>query len=65
MSKDAVKLELPNEPKKALPITKVRFCWADSPMCNLYSTEGLPAVPFEMAITAPAKRVAGMPKVLA
>jgi sialate O-acetylesterase len=51
VSKDAIKLDLPKQPKKSLPITKVRFCWADSPMCNLYSTEGLPAVPFEMAIT--------------
>jgi len=26
---------------------KVRFCWADSPVCNLYGPAGLPAVPFE------------------
>jgi sialate O-acetylesterase len=58
VAKDAVKLELPEQPKKALPITKVRFCWADSPLCNLYSTEGLPAVPFEMAITATGKKAA-------
>ncbi len=29
---------------------KVRFCWADSPVCNLYGPAGLPAVPFEMTI---------------
>ncbi len=29
----------------------LRFCWADSPVCNLYNSEGLPAVPFEMPIT--------------
>ncbi len=29
----------------------VRFCWSDSPLCNLYSAEGLPAVPFELPIT--------------
>ncbi|MGA7710575.1 MAG: sialate O-acetylesterase [Rhizomicrobium sp.] len=28
----------------------VRYCWADSPLCNVYNSEGLPAVPFEMAI---------------
>jgi sialate O-acetylesterase len=31
--------------------SKVRFCWADSPICNLYSSEDIPAVPFEMPIT--------------
>ncbi|MDY6922658.1 MAG: sialate O-acetylesterase [Pseudomonadota bacterium] len=30
--------------------TTVRFCWADSPVCNLYGDAGLPAVPFEMPI---------------
>ena len=30
--------------------TKVRFCWADSPVCNLYNSAGLPATPFEMAV---------------
>jgi sialate O-acetylesterase len=44
-----------------LPITlpraaKVRFCWSDTPMCNLYSREGLPAVPFELPIAAPLLR---------
>jgi sialate O-acetylesterase len=29
----------------------VRYCWADSPLCNVYNSEGLPAMPFEMAIT--------------
>ncbi len=28
----------------------VRFCWSDSPICNLYNSEGLPAVPFEIPI---------------
>ena len=32
-------------------IETVRFCWADSPLCNLYNSEGLPAGTFEMAIT--------------
>lgn len=29
----------------------VRFCWADSPVCNLYGDAGLPAVPFELPVT--------------
>ncbi len=32
---------------------KVRHAWADSPILNLYGTTGLPATPFELAITAP------------
>jgi sialate O-acetylesterase len=28
----------------------VRYCWGDSPICNLYNDDDLPAVPFEMAI---------------
>ena len=34
-------------PEKA---TRVRFCWADSPLCNLFDTEGLPVGPFELQI---------------
>jgi sialate O-acetylesterase len=30
--------------------TRVRFCWADSPLCNLYDGAGLPVGPFEIAI---------------
>jgi sialate O-acetylesterase len=29
---------------------RVRFCWADSPVCNLYDESGLPAGPFEIAV---------------
>lgn len=53
VGKDAVTMTLPKLGKTVL--SKVRFCWADSPMCNLYSAEGLPAVPFEMDITRAAK----------
>lgn len=55
--KDVVKLDASQSPKAS----KVRFCWSDTPWCNLYSAEGLPAVPFEMPISAakkPAKKVA-------
>ncbi len=31
--------------------TRVRFCWSDSPICNLVNSAGLPATPFEMAIS--------------
>jgi len=34
-------------PEKA---TRVRFCWADAPLCNLYDTAGLPVGPFEIAV---------------
>jgi sialate O-acetylesterase len=30
--------------------SRVRFCWADSPVCTLYDGNGLPAGPFELAI---------------
>jgi sialate O-acetylesterase len=30
--------------------TTVRFCWSESPICNLYNVEGLPAVPFAIEI---------------
>ncbi len=36
----------------------VRYCWADSPICNLYDREGLPAVPFELPIGHAAPRSA-------
>jgi sialate O-acetylesterase len=30
--------------------TRVRFCWADSPLCNLFDSTGLPVGPFELPI---------------
>ncbi len=30
--------------------TRVRYCWADSPICNLYDSAGLPVGPFEIEI---------------
>jgi len=41
-----VRLEDP-APEKA---TRVRFCWADAPLCNLYDTTGLPVGPFEIEV---------------
>jgi sialate O-acetylesterase len=34
-------------PEKA---TRVRFCWGDAPLCNLFDTDGLPVGPFELAV---------------
>ncbi|HME40365.1 MAG TPA: sialate O-acetylesterase [Steroidobacteraceae bacterium] len=34
----------------APPPTRVRFCWGDAPICNLYDRSGLPAGPFEILI---------------
>lgn len=30
--------------------TRVRYCWGDSPLCNLYDRAGLPAGPFELRL---------------
>lgn len=32
-------------------VTRVRYCWADSPICTLYDQAGLPAGPFQLTIT--------------
>jgi sialate O-acetylesterase len=34
----------------AAEATRVRFCWADSPLCNLFDTTGLPVGPFEIDV---------------
>ena len=41
----------------------VRFCWAGSPICNVYNSEGLPAVPFEIQVTQAAPTQIVMPPV--
>ncbi|WP_394695872.1 sialate O-acetylesterase [Pseudoxanthomonas japonensis] len=33
--------------------TRVRYCWADGPVCTLRDTAGLPAGPFELSLTTP------------
>jgi sialate O-acetylesterase len=35
---------------EALAPASVRFCWADSPLCNLYDASGLPVGPFEIEV---------------
>lgn len=34
---------------------RIRFCWADTPICNLYEASGYPAGPFEIAIPGAAE----------
>ena len=46
---DTVKLRIPPRFQPTL----VRYCWADGPVCTLYDAARLPAVPFELPITAP------------
>ena len=33
-------------------VTRVRYCWADSPFCTLFDQAGLPAGPFQLTITS-------------
>jgi sialate O-acetylesterase len=42
---DSVKLDLGGK-----IAARVRYCWGDSPVCNLYDGSGLPVTPFELAI---------------
>jgi sialate O-acetylesterase len=32
------------------PATRIRYCWGESPVCNLSDASGIPAAPFELAI---------------
>jgi sialate O-acetylesterase len=34
------------------PVTRVRYCWADSPVCTLFDASRLPAGPFELRVSA-------------
>jgi sialate O-acetylesterase len=45
-NKDEIDLDVAHIPGA----TAVRYCWADSPICNVYNSEALPAVPFEIPI---------------
>jgi sialate O-acetylesterase len=42
VGKDRVELK---SDKVAAPVA-VRYAWADNPVCNLFSAEGLPVTPF-------------------
>jgi sialate O-acetylesterase len=37
--------------RNGAPVSRVRYCWADSPICTLFDASGLPAGPFEMRIS--------------
>lgn len=41
-----VMLQIPN----GVSPTRVRYCWADSPVCTLHDFSGLPTGPFETRI---------------
>jgi sialate O-acetylesterase len=51
VSATVVRDEIDLDVSRMPDVAKVRFCWGDSPMCNVYNSAGLPAVPFEMAVT--------------
>lgn len=38
-----------NTPNPVAPV-RVRYCWADSPVCTLYDESRLPAGPFEIKV---------------
>lgn len=46
ISSDTVTLSVP----KGMTPTRVRYCWGDGPVCTLYDTTRLPAVPFELPL---------------
>ncbi len=31
-------------------VTRVRYCWSESPVCTLYDESGLPAGPFQLDV---------------
>jgi len=31
-------------------VHRIRYCWGDAPLCNLYDSAGLPAGPFEIGV---------------
>ncbi len=39
-------------PENGSPPTRVRYCWADSPVCTLFDRSGLPAGPFQLPVAA-------------
>jgi hypothetical protein len=41
---------LPVQAGAAMP-TRVRYCWAGSPVCTLFDSNGLPAGPFEIRVS--------------
>ena len=44
---------------RGLNPTRVRYCWGDGPLCTLYDSTRIPAVPFELALSAPPVRHKG------
>ncbi len=42
---------------QAPPNARIRYCWADGPVCTLRDRSGAPAGPFELTVTTPAPPV--------
>lgn len=42
--------EIVIESRKARTISTVRYCWADAPICNIFTSRGAPVTPFEIAV---------------
>jgi sialate O-acetylesterase len=45
---DGARIRL-SAPKGVTP-SRVRYCWADAPICNLYDGAGIPVTPFELPV---------------
>ena len=43
---DSVAIDAPDNGN----VDRIRYCWGDAPLCNLYDGAGLPAGPFEIAV---------------
>ena len=41
---------------RGLNPVRVRYCWGDGPVCTLYDSTRIPAVPFELSLPAPAAK---------
>jgi len=54
LQQHSVRLPIP----AGLAPTRVRYCWADSPVCTLFDRAGLPAGPFELSLPSAAAAAA-------
>lgn len=43
---DSIRLAAP----KGVTPSRVRYCWGDAPVCNLYDASGVPVTPFELPV---------------
>ncbi|WP_079723776.1 sialate O-acetylesterase [Pseudoxanthomonas indica] len=45
----------PAAASEGIAATRLRYCWADNPICNLFDASGLPAGPFEVPLPSAIK----------